>query len=223
MATDGECRLTGTPQLPLGAELADHRPPVDHVDKQPGRALGERLTEGVRHAQPDLAGGRPQVVVEEATDPGLALGQGDERGQLRGERGETEELAERGDSQSEQVGTQRDGVPAEWLDVSGMLGPFVREALIVEVVCFLDALDGVEKIVEVGTVGVEGDDHAPRHGIHLGPLHRVQRFQRVEQVAGEPVGAGSPTTPDLDVCSAGARPHASPSPPVGQRREWPAG
>ena len=207
-----EVSLAPLPRPTHRHQLAELVGAVCDVGHQGERSLRQRLYEGTRDTEPEICESCPQVLLEEAPDPGLVLRQRHERAQLGGDGRRPQQLAEHTSAERDDVRPDGDRLPSHRLDVARVLGALVGETLLVDLVRLLHALDGAEQVLGRGTLGIERHDDAAGDGIDLRPLHPWDGVQRSLHVAHQDLARRVVDSAHLDVGLALADPQpASPA------------
>ncbi len=155
------------------------------VGRQGKWPLGQRLNEGTCDPETEIGESYSQVLLEEVPDPRLVLRESDERTELGRDRRHPQQLAEQAAAKGDKVGADYYGLPSYRLDVAGMFGSLVGEALLVELVHLLHTLDDLDQVLGRGATGVEGHDDASGDGVYLRPLHPLDGVQRPFHVASQ--------------------------------------
>jgi hypothetical protein len=125
------------------------------------------------------------VLFEEVPEARLVLREGHERTELGWDRRHPQQLTEQAAAKGDNVGADGYGLAPHRLDVAGMFGSLVGEALLVDLVHLLHALDDLDQVLGRRAVGVEGHDDASDDAVHLRPMHPFDGVQCPLQVAGQ--------------------------------------
>jgi hypothetical protein len=125
------------------------------------------------------------MLLQEVPDPRLVLRESNERTELGRDRRDPQQLAEQAAAKGDKVGADCYGLALYRLDVAGMFGSLVGEALFVDLVHLLHALDDLDQVLERGATGVEGHDDASGDGVYLRPLHPFDGMQCPLHVASQ--------------------------------------
>ncbi len=206
-----ELRLAPLPRPTHRHELAELVGAVRDVGRQGERPLRQRLYEGTCDTEPEICESCPEVLLEEAPDPGLVLRQRHERAQLGGDGRRPQQLAEHTSAERNDVRPDGDRLPSHRLDVAGVLRPLVGETLLVDLVRLLHTLDDAEQVLGRGTLGIERHDDAAGDGVDLRPLHPWDGMQRSLHVAHQDLARGVVDSAHLDVSLALANPQPASS------------
>jgi hypothetical protein len=131
-----------------------HRPQLSQligavcdVGHQAEWALRQRLHESARDTEAEIGESHTEMLLEEAPEPRLVLRERHERAKLGRDGRRAQQLTEHASAQRDDVCPDSDPLPANWLNVAGMIGALVGETPIADVVCLLNALDDTEQVL----------------------------------------------------------------------------
>ncbi len=185
---------------------------VGDVGHQGERYLGQRLNEGTCDPEAEIGEGYSQVLLEKVPDPRLVLRESSEHTELDWDRRDPQQLAEHAAAKGDKVGADCYGLAPYRLDVAGMFGSLVGEALLVDLVFLLHVLDDLDQVLGREATGVEGHDDAAGDGVHLRPPHPLDGVQCPLQVASQTLALGVVDSAYLNVSFAVTDPGPASSP-----------
>jgi hypothetical protein len=148
------------------------------------------------------------MALEEPANAWLAVDESDDRRHLAGNGSRPEELAEHAHPEAERVGSQGGEVLEQRLRVARVRGAVARVPLLLHAMGHLGRLDGRHQGVDRRDVTVERGDHAPEHGVHLGPVDAFQGLEVALHSTSEELAVQTMDGANLDVGPAVADPGA---------------
>jgi hypothetical protein len=172
---------------------------MSDVGRQGERSLGQRLNEGTCNPEPEISECHPEVLLEEVAQARLVLREGNDRTELGRDRRHPQQLAEQPPTKCSNIGADCYRLAPYRLDVAGMFGALVGEALRVDLVHLFHALDDLDQVLRRRAIVVESHHYAAGDGVHLRPLHPFDGTQCPLQVANQTLARRVAYSAYLDV------------------------